>query len=342
VNKIKIGFWPYDLNVNAFAHLNRSILERLGNVVEVPGTKKLLKQLVTHFFETGNLILYDILIINWRENLIKSKSNSLSVIGSIEFFITLLIYKLCCHKLIYVKHNIRPHNLLKKFAVVSEKMVDIGQSIADIVVVLCPAYAQLKGYYYVPHPLYITDDIPNSEIESKSYFLVFGRIERYKNIDEIIKYFDNDTELIVMGPCNDQEYLKRLEKLAQGKRIIFEIDFHSDEYLQKRIKLSRGVIITNDSSSMLVSGSFFYAISCGTRVYTLKTPFIEWVKGTSLGPYITVEPNVELLIKRMTNCVDKNNTSERSEIIKHAEFLFGDISVEKAWQKALDITRKNN
>ncbi len=340
VDSIKIGLLPYDPKVNSYIKEIREILGRLGNVVKVPRPKGLLIQLLTRFLTTGRLVLYDVLILNFRENVIKSKNNSISFVGSIEFFFVLILQKLASRKLIFIRHDIHPHNICKKHTKLSAKIIDLGQSIADVVVTHSPAYAKSNGCYYVPHPLYKFEDLPIRDIERSGYFVVFGIIERYKNIDKIIKYISEDVELIVMGPCNDWKYLKELKKIASGKNIIFEVDFHSDEYLQKRISSSSGVVITNATSSMLVSGSFFYAISCGTRVYTLDVPFMKWVKSTSLGSYITVEPNVELLMKSM-NCVDVK-TNERSEILKHAEFLFGDSSVEKAWQKALSIKDKNN
>ncbi len=341
MNNIKIGYLPSDLKANTYIKENREILGRLGEVVKVPHPKDLLIQMLTQFLKTGSLVLYDILILNFRENAFRSNKNSISLIGSIEFFVSLLIHKLSCHKLIYVRHEIHPHNIQKKLATLSTKMIDLGQSIADKVVCLSPPYAKLNGCYYVPHPLYDIGYFLKKEVEKKAYFIVFGRIERYKNIDKIIKYIDKGIELIVMGPCIDLKYLEELKKLAGDKNIIFEVGFQSEEHLQKIISSSSGVIITNDASSMLVSGSFFYAISCGARVYTLETLFMEWVKSTSIGPYITVEPNVELLMKRIIHCVDIR-TNERNDILQHAELLFGDAAVEKAWEKALDIKGKNS
>ncbi len=341
MNNIKIGLLPFDLKANTYIKENREILGRLGEVLKVPHPKDLLIQMLTQFLNTGSLVLYDILILNFRENAFRSNNNSISLIGSIEFFFSLLIHKLSCHKLIYVRHEIHPHNIPKKLAKLSTKMINIGQSIADKVVCLSPPYAKLNGCYYVPHPLYDIGDLLKKEIERKAYFVVFGRIARYKNIDKIIENIDECIELIIIGPCYDWKYLKELKKIASGKNVIFEVDFHSDEYLQKIISSSSGVIITNDASSMLVSGSFFYAISCGARVYTLETLFMEWVKSTSIGSYVTVEPNVELLMKKMTHCVVVK-TNERSDILHHAELLFGDTTVEKAWKKALDVKGENN
>ncbi len=338
MNNIKIGYLPFDLKANTYIKENREILGRLGEVVKVPKPKELLLQMLTQLLNTGSIALYDILILNFRENVFRSNNNSISAIGTIEFFFSLLIHKLSCNKLIYVRHETHPHNIPKKLAKLSTKIVDLGQSIADRVVCLSPPYAKSNDCFYVPHPLYNTGDLLKTKVEKKAYFVVFGRIERYKNIDKIIKYIDNGIELIVMGPCNDLKYLEYLKKLAHDKNIIFEVGFQEEERLQYIISSSSGVIITNNASSMLVSGSFFYAISCGARVYTLETFFMEWVKSTSIGPYITLEPNVKLLMKRIINCVDIK-TNERNDILQHAEILFGDMTVEKSWKKALDINR---
>jgi hypothetical protein len=115
MNNIKIGLLPFELKANSYIKENREILGRLGEVVKVPHPKDLLIQMLTYFLKTGSLVLYDILILNFRENAFRSNNNSISLIGSIEFFFSLLIHKLSCHKLIYVRHETHPHTFPKNW-----------------------------------------------------------------------------------------------------------------------------------------------------------------------------------------------------------------------------------
>lgn len=336
MSKFIIGLLPYDLKANDYIKRNREILEQLGTVVEVPRPKLLFVKILKKLFRTGDIILYDILILNFREGAISSHKNYISFIGCIEFYLMFCIHKIICKKLIYVRHNLHPHNLPINLHKFSEKIIKFGQLISNVTVSLSPAYAKTHNCHYVPHPLYETYNFNQSKFESKSNFIVFGRIERYKNIDELINCIDGNIELIVMGPCTDIKYLDKLKELSLNKKVRFEIGFHSDNYLQHSISSSSGVIITNQTSSMIVSGSFFYAISCGAKVFTIKTPFTEWIKSTSLGPYVLVENNVESLMKKVSSSAPTSK-HEHEEILRNAELIFGDSVIEDAWRKIVNL-----
>jgi glycosyltransferase involved in cell wall biosynthesis len=337
--KINIGLLPYELEANQYIEKNRKILERIGKVLPVPNPKKLLAIALQSFFRSGRFKLYDVLIINWRENALKNERNRLHLIGIFEYFFSLSLHKLVSRKLIYVKHNSHPHNLPPKQIRFAQKLTALGQLWSDSVVIHSPVKKLLgKNIVYIPHPLY--DVYPQSQFETTTLnnqeFLMFGRVQPYKKLDEVISNWEGPSKLIILGPCSDQDYLAKLKELAKGKNIAFEIAFHPETYLEERVGRCAGVIITNDNESMLVSGSFFFAISCGAPLYVKTSPFFEWVKTTSLDPYLKTAETIPKLINAINECHQLITTRSKKTIREEAEKYFGDDSVEKAWRHMLD------
>lgn len=337
-NRTTIGLLPYELGANAYIKQNRKILDRVGHVVPVPKPLPLLKQALGRLLTSGTFRLYDVLIVNWRENTLTNGRNQLHVFGVIEYFISLIIHRLVSKNFIYVMHNSHPHNLPTESISSAQKIVTIGQLLANTIVLHSPVKAMKSTKsVYVPHPLYET--FQHSSLEkfkelNKNEFIMIGRVQPYKKIDEVISSWTSSSKLVIMGPCSDKKYLSLLKQLAINKHVEFEIDFHTENYLAERVGSSQGIIITNDSNSMLVSGSFFFAISCGTPIYATSSDFFEWIKTTELSEFVSIHKTVESLLDNIPYD-RKVSLNQREKLLDQAKLLFGELTTEEHWKKAI-------
>ena len=208
----------------------------------------------------------DTIILNWYENLIiKKKGGAISffrLVVAILFFIKIkLLYK----NIYYIKHNYYPHNLSKFDTYISRLIIKTFVFFSDKKITLSPHLQ--KNYFYLPHPLYKINDA--SYKSTGNYFVCFGLISKYKNIDKIIKNWNGDFKLVILGKCNNRNYFNYIFKLSVGKNIEFINTFKNDLFCQNLILNSKGVINCNDNSN-IVSGTFFYSILLGIPVFSLN------------------------------------------------------------------------
>lgn len=330
-----IGLLPYNLEANTYIQRNRRILGTLGDVHPVPAPLVLLKKALLNFFKIGRFKIYDILIVNWRENSLKNNKNKIQIYGIAEYYISLLLHRMTSNRLVYVKHNHTPHNLSYKDTLRAKRLLQFGLRFAHAVVVHSPDYVDGENTYYVPHPLYqLNFDPMHVNEEREKEFIMFGRVQPYKNIHDVIKHWRIEVPLVIMGPCEDKNYLKELESLSKGKKIEFEIGFHDESYLQKRVACCSAVIIANDKSSMLVSGSFFFAISCGTPVYALQSSFFEWIKETDLGFAVMTATTVDGLIEQIL-LHEKDSQLSREKLLLASDTLFGEEIIARKWNESI-------
>ncbi|WP_405420056.1 hypothetical protein [Marinobacter flavimaris] len=340
---LSIGLVPFGLKINDYIERKKDLLGQVGQVFEVPRPRLLLGAVLKRMSTGQSPRLFDVIILNWRENLLCNKNCKLSYKGILEYLCTLLVFKLACQKLIYVRHNRHPHNLRTIDRDRARRIIDIAQNLASAVVVHAPPHAlQLNPKLrYIPHPLYplIFDEQKNPEPTRNDEFIIFGRIERYKRILELAKSWDLQSRLSILGPCTDEEYLNELRIACQDRDIDLEPKFQDENIIADRIRRCKGVIIGNDTSSMLVSGSFFFSLSCGTPVYAVNSDFFKWLEETPIAPYLIVRGSFSELI----DAIRTNDTKQyiQSEISDVSKMLFGDTKIITAWKELLDDLNGN-
>ncbi|HCD3850197.1 TPA: hypothetical protein NBP18_005252, partial [Klebsiella pneumoniae] len=105
-------------------------------------------------------------------------------------------------------------------------------------------------------------------------------INRYKKIEEVIEVFPSNKKLVIVGSCDDRNYLDELYALSGNYgNITINPSFLADEEIKKLLSCGAGMIINHADKDMIVSGSFFYGLTVGVRMLVVKTPFLEWVEG---------------------------------------------------------------
>lgn len=123
----------------------------------------------------------------------------------------ILFSKILSKKVIWVRHNFKPHN--------GNKTNVRYKTICSLYRFLNIKPVPLESYYSKPalsHPLYKTNKKLMSDVikykgndESFSDLIVFfGAVKRYKNLHAILESWPKDVPLKIAGFCGDEDYKK--------------------------------------------------------------------------------------------------------------------------------------
>lgn len=279
----------------------------------------------------------DCTVVNWLENNVCSRNGRLSILGCLKFFGLLLMFRVTCKKLIYVRHNLYPHRLKSRYSRVAQALVDKATLWFTERVALSEHLVS-RGYSYVPHPLYRFPDIGSLEhcsagLPGSEYFVIFGTISRYKGIDKIVQLWDDKFCLVVVGKVGDHEYLNELKSLAKGKNVIVRGELLSDTEASYIISKSMGVVLPHESEEMIVSGAFFYSVALGVRVYAIQSEFYSWIRRNAPFPGLEVFHDSGELVRQLSSKAVVSSFIDREMIKKHAREHFGDEVGIASWAK---------
>lgn len=327
--EIIIGLRPYVARQNSYVERNREILEQIGPVLEVPPPLPLLRRVLLRLCTFRSPKMFDVAIIHWREDVIVLGQNRPAVSGIFAYFLSMLLYRIVSSRVVYIRHNKYPHKVLPRYQDRVRRLISKGQSLCHAVVAHSPRYAEEHGYNYIPHPLY---QLSLSEAgEPSGEYVVFGAIAEYKKIEELVEAWGGDRKLLIAGPSDDPTYLAELQKLAADKAVQFEVGYQDQDEMGLRLENSNGVIIVNDPGSMIISGTFFFAMSSGAPVFARNDPFYDWVSSTSLRDYLRTFDTVAELADHIAAAGDRHGAesgSLRAAAVEH----FGDEAVLRAWK----------
>ncbi|STW16837.1 Uncharacterised protein [Klebsiella pneumoniae] len=183
--KKNVFYYPYDSGVNKYAERIRLILSGFSKVMPLNIKEEL------YFFLTFKKKRGGVAIVNWIENMIiTDKSRKISPLGVLKLIISLLVLKYRFDKVIYIQHNLYPHDTFHSHIKIAKWIIEKISLLVHVVAVHSPLFQEK---IYIPHPLY---EYPLKEINTKNdltehndSYLIFGRIEKYKKIEEIITSF---------------------------------------------------------------------------------------------------------------------------------------------------------
>ena len=210
---LNIYYYPKANNCNQYANNTiKAISASLEcDVQNAPCLKEFVKRPLTYILAKR----VDYLIVNWLESELSNKEGKISILGTLKFFVYLVFFKLVADKLIYVRHNMYPHNMHGVSAKIAQHITNIAEKLFCYKKVAHSGHLTHAGYIYIPHPLY--DSVDFSEINKGEYFIIFGKIERYKNIESVINEWNNENLLIIAGAVGDCDYLREIMLLAENK-----------------------------------------------------------------------------------------------------------------------------
>lgn len=338
----KLLYTPYPtLHVeNGYTQKNIDFLTQLG--YEVCGEPLKSKARIKFVLSVLLKREYEVAVLNWHEHLFCNRhTGRISPIGCVMFIATLTIFRLSCKQVVYIRHNVIPHALKTRSGrKLAKILMGLGERIAGTRVSHSGHLIE-KGYQYIPHPLYdLIDAKPPQGRDAlpSDYFAIFGRIERYKNLLPVIDQWDNPSSLVIAGNCKDKAYIAELHRSAVGKKVKFISRFIEDDEAQAIVSGAQGLILSHADEDMIVSGSFFYGLSCGTEVFAVETPFLKWLRQSNDEAPLRVFDTAENLMERVNNSALSSDTERRTKqaIKAYSNSNFGDQTVIDAWRQVLD------
>ncbi|MBM3918937.1 MAG: glycosyltransferase [Sphingomonadales bacterium] len=177
--------------------------------------------------------------------------------------------KLITKKQVFIRHNHYPHKTQRQDIERVKWAMRILENMFDRKSSHSPALIE-KGYHYIPHPLYRPI---STSIKKGAYFLFFGKLSRYKNLENLVKYWPSVMPLRICGYCDEPEFVHELQSLIQDKEIVVQARYHERQELEEIIENSSAVILPHQSEDMITSGSFFYAVSFCKPIIALENKF---------------------------------------------------------------------
>ncbi|WP_297813165.1 glycosyltransferase [uncultured Methylophaga sp.] len=321
---MKILFYPEPDGANEYTS---NMVEHIETVVGKPLCyAPNIKDIVLRPHKTLCYKKYDIAVINWLENNLRSEGKKLFLFGIVKFLVYILFFKLAARKTVYVRHNICPHDMPRLQARLTRKIVDFGELLFDRKVAHS-GHLENQDYFYIPHPLYETG-IDAQRVDSaepqQSYYLMFGRVERYKQIHSIIENWPDREKLLIAGPASDHDYVSELIAEAEGRNIDFDIRFIPDEEIAAIMSAAKATILSHDNEEMIVSGSFFHAISYGVPVIASEQAFLNWLKRDKDFSGLELFSSVG----ELDAVINKPRVSTKNTILSESAALFGKQQVQ--------------
>jgi glycosyltransferase involved in cell wall biosynthesis len=328
---LRIGYWPYEEAANGYGARMRELLGTFGEVTpfseRVRGVRSWLPRRRA----------YDVVIVNWLENKVVDAQGRPSYTAACKLFVQTLLFRLQARRLIFVRHNRYPHTTQRRHAARVSHWLDVYEQLFDLAVTHSAAETKPRRDY-CPHPLYRVSDAPATTLPDAvnlppGYFVVFGRIEPYKQIEALIERFPNNQRLLVVGATGDADYARRLRAMARDN-VVVAPGFLAEPEAQAVVRRSAGVILSHADDDMVVSGSFFYAMSLGRPVIAVETPFIRWVHDLVGEPLIVSAPDLPGLCSKLTAWRAEDDRAERRlSVVREA---FGEQTVRKHLARILE------
>lgn len=209
----------------------------------------------------------DVVILNWFEDRVGySKRPTYELIRSMLY---LFLVRVSFRKLIWVKHNFRPHGSDYGF------QFYLIQMILNKISNVCVTHRRVDSISSVvlPHPNY---DFPQEYIRKRKErdipYLYFGKIKKYKAIDILLSEWPVDKNIMLAGACDSLDLENELKDIirSRGLQVTWKNEFLSYEELCELIGRSLYVALPHKDDSMIVSGAYYHAISGGANVTVTK------------------------------------------------------------------------
>ena len=281
----------------------------------------------------------DLVVVNWEENqLICRKTQRISVRGAARLLLKAVAMRVIARRIAFVRHNHYPHSTHPRSTAFARWLVDRYESLFHLVFVHSGAELGARAgrprRHYLPHPLYQRLATPAPPPAGGSlparYFVSFGRIAPYKNIESLMSSFPESETLVVCGEVGNAGYAAGLARLARPN-IVFRPGYVSEEAAQALVTGAQAVVIAHTGAGNIVSGTFFYALSLQRHVFAIRTPFLDWI-APRLGPdVLTLADDIQQLC-RLVEKSDCRPLAEES--VRRVQRELGDEAVRAALEVA--------
>jgi hypothetical protein len=323
--RLRIGFVPYNQGENEYCARMCEILGRLGAVQALPRAH--LSGLRAALRRNARV---DVAFVSWYENQMLNAAGQLCLLRAGKVALRSLLLRAYARKLVFIRHNHVPHATVPADRPLTQRLLDAYEKcLFDSSLTHSPIEA-VAGRMYCPHPLYALEQadqpfaLPLPASGSEPLFVVFGRIEPYKQLEPLIREFPRNARLVICGRCNDDTYLAKLESMAP-EHVTIVHGFLPDAAAQELIRRSQGIVISHASDDMVVSASFFYAMTLAQRVFAIETPFLRWASELLGSDTVVVSANLTQLCQSIASAPPcAAPVKERDALVQQH---FGDTSI---------------
>lgn len=312
-----IYVYPEESDSNLYLTACRTILEMNGSKI---------RQLPTSFFQLVKLIGSDtdLVIINWFEDRMGHAQNQ--TLGFIKSLVLLILIRLIFRRVIWVRHNLKPHNRHSKKLL--GWLLFCLTRLSDSQVTHRPV-GELDSHY-IPHPLYPTSKGDFQPIRDIPY-LYFGMIKKYKGLDLLLTQWPAASPLIMLGRCEDASFSSQLLGIIQERSldVVWRDEFVDYEELSSLIGRTQTVVLPHTDNSMIVSGAFYHAISLGTNILIRDGNFYQdYLKRFGFVSSFNNENLTEVIASKV------NESPE--DIAAQIEVEFSNVKIFDAWEEVLN------
>lgn len=323
----KLYCFPDSVDSNQYIDIHKEIWAELGFTVYP------LKQLkITDLLSRNG----NVAVLNWMEDGLFAHSGRVKFNIFVRKILILFFVRFLCHKVIWVRHNVKPHAQVNGSESILQKIyLSMFRLLATHVV----THAATKNIasIIVPHPLYPILPLDGSSSlvgydEKYTDNLVFGVISRYKNIDGLLKIWPAGIPLLIAGSCKDDKYLNEIKDIINARHLDVKLilRFLSNNELAELLSKARTVIIPHHPGTMIVSGAFYHAISYGCNVLMAHNPFYQYIK--DIFPFVDTYSNEVQLDSLLKS---KRTLDMKTSVIESAHRFFGQSVVSACWRKLL-------
>ena len=204
-------------------------------------------------------------VANFVEQQMMTKDGKVHLVGVLTFLKHLVKLHLTSKNLVFVRHDVYPHWAQGKSRAIAKRIVDLLEVVAFDKVMVHSSHYLGRSRKYLPHPIFEFAELGPAGPPSDD-MIYLGNFGRYKGIDRLIEAWDRPSRLILAGECRDVELLDALKAKAHGKNIEFMTHWLEDDEAGRLVRSCAAMIVPQSSPSYIVSGTFYFAISCGVPV----------------------------------------------------------------------------
>lgn len=259
------AFYPYSARENAY----------IENMISVWGKEYKTVPYSKYGILGENARQCEVIILNWFESEIDYRS-----------FLQLLLYRISGKKIVWVFHNLIPHEAkqhwiamvqMKCMILISNRIILHSKFSKEYLYHYSPI--ALRKATYVPHINYCENYLQTDKTfrekfgfhEDDMVFMFFGLIKPYKNIElliEIFKEWDKEkTKLLIVGKATDGKYAKMLHGMCEyNSNIILDFHYVNNSEVYTYFNTADVVVMPYHKASSMNSGAMIAAFSCGKTV----------------------------------------------------------------------------
>ena len=265
----------------------------------------------------------DVLILNWLEDYPCLKK---SIWGeareTLRVVVGMIIANLYYRKIIWVRHNYKPHLEHSKLCY---RILCSTIRLFSNDIVTHRGVQEFKSQV-IYHPLYKKT---KANTVAPFDYLIFGNIKPYKNIPLILQNWDPKRELKLIGKCKSVELNNEITALIKDRlpKVIYENRFMEVEELNGLLSSVTFVILAHEEASMIVSGTFYHAISHGANVVLKDSQYARSVKSEF--------PLVHLVEDFGGDALSSLVPFPREDVIELANHTYSDSVIANQWSRLL-------